>query len=523
MTLKGLTSELSIIEAMNHPGLFGQWFPGESWDGWRALLKAAYALPMTEAEVAFFKTIAGDREPPKQRVKELWTVGGRRSGKDSVASLILGFSSALFTGQDKLRPGERATCLCLACDREQASIVLGYTKSYFANIPPLKDLVQRETVNGLELTNGVDVIVATNSYRSVRGRSILVAIFDEVSFWQDELTARPDTATYAAVTPGMATLPGAMLIGISTPHKKSGLLFSKWKQFFGQSDDRTLVIQAASTTLNPTLDPQIISQAVADDPASASAEWMAEWRSDLASFISTELLDACTDRGVLVRPPQPGLRYFAFGDPASGSGRDSFALGIAHAEGDKVVLDVAHEIRPPFSPTTAIEEVSALLKSYRVSMLRGDKFAAGFVTEGFARCGIKYEYSEHDRSEIYLEALPLLTSGRARLVDSKRLLAQFASLERRTMSTGRDVVDHPRGDRQHDDLCNACAGALAAASGRPRMVISREMLNEVIAAGPRHTFADTMRASRLRDAAGWGEAKYGERAWLQMQRRNRGL
>ena len=33
------------------------------------ILKAAFALPMTKDEVAFFRTIAGDRDPPKKRVK----------------------------------------------------------------------------------------------------------------------------------------------------------------------------------------------------------------------------------------------------------------------------------------------------------------------------------------------------------------------------------------------------------------------------------------------------------------------
>jgi hypothetical protein len=29
---------------MNDPALFSDWFQRESWDGWRAVLKAAYAL-----------------------------------------------------------------------------------------------------------------------------------------------------------------------------------------------------------------------------------------------------------------------------------------------------------------------------------------------------------------------------------------------------------------------------------------------------------------------------------------------
>ena len=58
----------TIVDAMNR--LFPAWFDGEScWDAWRVILKAAFALPMTKDEVAFFWTIAGDRDPPKKRVK----------------------------------------------------------------------------------------------------------------------------------------------------------------------------------------------------------------------------------------------------------------------------------------------------------------------------------------------------------------------------------------------------------------------------------------------------------------------
>jgi hypothetical protein len=66
------------------------------------------------------------------------------------------------------------------------------------------------------------------------------------------------------------------------------------------------------------------------------------------------------------------------------------------------------------------------------------------VIEAFAKVGITYRHSDADRSAIYLDCLPLFTSGRARLIDSPRLISQFAGLERRTFSTGRDRVDHGR-------------------------------------------------------------------------------
>src|ERR1700716_310404 len=42
--LKEPRQAIDIVSAMNDPALFSDWFQRESWDGWRAVLKAAYAL-----------------------------------------------------------------------------------------------------------------------------------------------------------------------------------------------------------------------------------------------------------------------------------------------------------------------------------------------------------------------------------------------------------------------------------------------------------------------------------------------
>lgn len=109
---------LTIINALDDPALFQPWFRGPSWDGWRTILKAAFAIPLNAAELEFFHSVAGDRDPPKTQVRELWCIVGRRGGKDSVASVIAAYAAAMFTGQKHLRPGERALVMCLACDRD---------------------------------------------------------------------------------------------------------------------------------------------------------------------------------------------------------------------------------------------------------------------------------------------------------------------------------------------------------------------------------------------------------------------
>src|SRR5262249_56709853 len=80
----------------------------------------------------------------------------------------------------------------------------------------------------------------------------------------------------------------------------------------------------------------------------------------------------------------------------------------------------------------------------------------------FRKAGVEYVCAENPKSDLYKELLPMLSSGRVRLLDQARLLAQFLGLERRTARGGRDSIDH--GPSGHDDLCNAAAGALAQAA-----------------------------------------------------------
>jgi hypothetical protein len=122
------------------------------------------------------------------------------------------------------------------------------------------------------------------------------------------------------------------------------------------------------------------------------------------------------------------------------------------------VLDLLRSWRPPFNPQTAIGEASAILREWGLCRIVGDRYAPGFVVEAFKQHGIAYEFAEQDRSTIYLDALPLVNSGQALLLDHPELLKQARTLERRRGTGGRDRCDHRPG--AHDDLINAAAGAL---------------------------------------------------------------
>jgi hypothetical protein len=460
---KASARQFNIVNAVENPALFQRWYDGASWAGWKTILRAAYALKMSDQDREFLRTVA-DREPPPQRVKELWVAAGRRSGKDSVASLCAAFAAATFDQGHLLRPGERALILCLATDRSQATICLNYCRSLFTSTPMLSAMIERETANGFCLSNRCDVEIATASYRAVRGRAVALVVLDEVAFYQSESSASPDLEIYRALLPGLASLPGSMLVAISSPYKKGGILYSKFKSDYGKDNPNVLFIRSDTRTLNPLIDQAVIDEAFAADPVAARAEWGGFFRDDVGNWLSAEIVEAAVDQGCVVRAPvlNKKIKYHGACDPAGGSGADSFAASVAHlaANGD-VVQDCLIEIRPPYSPTAAVDQVAAMFKNYGLNSCTGDAYSALWCVEAFAKVGIRYVHSDRNRSEIYLDCLPLFTSGRARILDNKRLINQFQSLERKTSSVGRDRVNHP--SNQHDDLANSCALAMVLA------------------------------------------------------------
>jgi hypothetical protein len=238
-----------------------------------------------------------------------------------------------------------------------------------------------------------------------------------------------------------------------------------------------LVWKADTLTMNPALDPAIIEEAYEDDAESASAEYGGEFRDDISDFVSRDLVDAVTVPGRQELLPADDIGYFAFVDPSGGSS-DSMTMAIAHRSGDIAVLDAIRERKPPFSPEDVVTEFAALLKTFRIKRVVGDRYGGEWPRERFKLAGIQYDISEQPKGDIYRDTLPLLNSRKLELLDHPRLASQLCGLERRTSRSGRDSIDHGPGG--HDDVCNsACGALLLVRTKRQPMRIDPELLRKV--------------------------------------------
>ena len=305
-------------------------------------------------------------------------------------------------------------------------------------------------------TNGITIGVHSNNFRSIRGWSLIGAVLDETSFWRDETSAIPDVEVYTALLPALATA-GGLLIGISSTYRRAGLIFEKWRDYYGKAGG-TLVIRGPTKIFNPTIDAGVIRRARAADPVAAASEWDAEFRADLAAFLDDTLIDGAIDRNrPLELPPRDGVAYHGFCD-ASGGRHDAFTDCVAHREDELLIVDVIRGHAALFNPASVAEEFATLLKSYRIASVAGDHYSGDWVVQAFERCGVRYDPAKESKSNLYLEALPAFAQGAVRLPNHSQLVRELRMLERHTHRSGRDSVDH--GANGSDDFANAVCGAL---------------------------------------------------------------
>ena len=450
---------MHILDALSDPKVFGQHFRGNTWAAWRVFLAALFALPLTDEQLKLFQQFTGRSTPPRSPFQEAWLCIGRRGGKSFVLACIAVYLACFKDWRPYLGPGEVATVMLIARDRRQARVIKRFITGLLKSTPMLAKTIEGETAESITLRNRVSIEIHTASFRSTRGYTIVAALLDEIAFWEiDEHSAEPDIEVINALRPGMATIPGAMLLCASSPHARKGALWSAYTKHFGKDNAPVLVWQAATRDMNASVPQSYIDQHVLEDPARAAAEYGAQFRSDLEAFVSREVLEACIGDYFELLPALASTSYFAFCDPSGGSGGDSFTLAISHRDDERVVIDCVREIRPPFSPENAIEELVAVLKLYGVYTVTGDRFGGGFPREQFERRNVAYECSEKIKSDIYRELLPLLNSGHITIPRHTRLVTQLLGLERTVArGSGRESIDHARDG--HDDISNAVAGA----------------------------------------------------------------
>ena len=372
-------------------------------------------------------------------------------------------------------------CFLLANDEGQAADDLTLAKKLIAANPVLKREVivkMKEIVR--KDGHGTLAILPARDVMGAHGKTYLFVGFDEIHGYRDwglfEALApdptRPDALTWIASYDTIWSTPGVPLFDLKRMAATDPRMLFSW--------------YSADLCTDPDF-----AELPSEERANPS---MASWPDGRAyleqqrhrlpthkyrrlhlnlpgapdgAFLDVGNIMTCTVTGRRRLAPA-AHRYVAFVDMSGGSNDDA-VLAIAHREDDIVVLDLIDKQagRPPFNPRLAVGKFAGLTKPYGLSAVTGDAYAGQTFRQDFIDHGIGYHVSTVPASGLYEALEPKLNAHEVELLDIAELAEQLAGLVRRGSKVG-----HAAG--AHDDLANACAGAVVLAAAKPAVSIGPE-------------------------------------------------
>jgi Phage Terminase len=432
-----------------------------TWIDGRPLLDVMEAYRQTILREALF-TFREDGAPHYRRVL---TGRGKKNSKTTDAVLAALYKCLVWQSAG----AKQNQCYYVASDLAQANDDLELTKLLIRRNPVLSaeltlkaNIVERKDGQGF-----IEILPARDAV-GLHGKTYLFLVVDEFHAQRtyDLLMAleidrtRADAVQWFASYASLYRHAGNPLVDVLKQHEAGTdpRLYVSW--YSG-------TIAEANPSLSGPLGPTVED---VEDAQRSLPSWIFRrlylnqpGQPDCAAF-DADAIESCIVAGRTILPPQPGVGHVA-GCDLSGGGADDATLGIAHHRHGVAVLDCLADqgarVNKTFSPEETVKRFAEVLKSYGLSRVTGDRYAAQWPVEAFRKHGITYQPAELNRSQIYAAFEPLLNSGRVELLDHPKLLQQFIGLVRKG-----EKIDHSSGE--HDDHSNAAALACVLAAASPQ-------------------------------------------------------
>lgn len=426
---------------------------------------------------------------------ECWAVTGVRAGKsDRLAATVVVYEAVCGGHEAYLRKGRKALCFQIAQDLRMARYSLHSIRSVletmaFVNQPFGRSAtrVLNVTADSVELWNGLVIATCPPTVKSVRGYDSPAAVLDEVGVWAVDLeSANPDREVFTQVVSRQAQFEDPIIVGISSPWAKVGLLYERYTAGTEGSKIRCaqcaehggecprcaslrephkgrLVLHATSASLgNPLVTRKWLESKRNSDPKAFERECLARFQDSLSGFLDSTLLEAAVERGVVEHPPEADRCYVAAFDPAFR--RDAFGFAIGHAEEKGVVIDLIRKYQPlpgmpPLNPNQILQnEIVPLLRSYRVVLVYSDQHHFDSLNQLALQHHFALEcvpFSAQSKADIYGNLKQLVNARRFAIIDHPEALGELSSLEMKLTEAGNVAIAAPKG--QHDDLATVVA------------------------------------------------------------------
>lgn len=421
-------------------------------------------------ELGFPKKVVHELAPPytPKEYREAWLIMGRRAGKtDAFASTIVAYEAVLGGHEGFLRPRQQGLCFQIAQDLRMARNSLHFVRAVLESSPIMEKEVVQITADRIDLKNRFTIACVPASLKSVRGFASPVSVMDEVGVWyQESDSANPDYQIYDALSPGQLQFANKMIVGISSPWNKAGLLYQYYeagtdghKMVLESLKDRArdvVVIHGPTAVLgNPQVTPEFLRKERDKNELAFEREILANFQDSISGFIPSVLVTEAVDMGILERPYSPNYTYYAAVDPAFK--RDAFGLTIVHKENGKIVQDVVRRFMGtptlPLNPGAVLDVVIPLIRGYKCQILYTDQYHLESFRQladdrGMALYPVAFTMKS--KAELFGNLQQLFLQRKIRLLDDFETIKEVKSLERRLTEGGSVQIAAPPG--RHDDM-----------------------------------------------------------------------
>ena len=428
----------------------------------KVILKSLYGLPLVDGELEIYILLTTNVrvfEAGIEKTEGVWAIGAR-GGKSFLTSVIALYEATRSKWQQYLAPGEQGYAVIVATKLQQAQDIIGANCARLLENSKIKHMIAESWSTSLVLTNGMCIASFPCNSTAARGLPIFLLVFDEVAHFRIE-GPKADETVNNALRPRMAQFPGAKCLKISTPAAKQGLLWDEFSEGF-QVPGR-LTIQAPTRVVNPVILQDFIDKEYKRDPDNAEREFGAEFAEQVDAYLPFNKLNECFVLGGDLLPDRSN-KYFCGIDQSGLSGRDRFALAVAHRQEKEVIVDLVRTWDTK-DGNQIITETKGITRDYGIDTVTIDRYGAGWVQQAFTDVGLEVKVRE-TLPNVYQNFKSLLMAGLVKLPDTKSLKDGLVKTQAYYGRNNSLSISHERSVAGHADEADAVVTVVWVASSR---------------------------------------------------------
>lgn len=427
----------------------------------KVILKVLYGLPLDEEELKIFNILTKNKGKyiPGQIKSEAVLALGARSGKSFLTSICACYEATRDHWKKYISKGEYVYIVIIATRELQARAVIQTNcLRMLENSPLLKRLIIKSTELEITLKNHIKIISGPCNSTALRGIPIAVLILEELAFYRIE-GPKADETIFNSLRPRMAQFPDNKLFMLSTAGSKQGLFFQYFNEGFKIQD--RLTIQAPTQFINSTIPIAFLEKERARDLDNYLREFESIFSEKLEAFFSYELMQkSFVLAGDLAY--NSGYIYHLGLDQSGLSGKDRFALAIAHKEGETSVVDVVRSWETK-DLDIILDEIKTLAKTYHINEAIIDKYSLGYVEASFKKINLSVKVRA-SLADVFVVLKSKMIQDKLKLPDRPDLRDGMRNTIAIYNKSNQLTINHQRGPEGHCDSLDAVAGAVYEAS-----------------------------------------------------------